>query len=188
MKTNTQILSIRKINGGKFSVAFAQNVITPKTQLNLLALANEGDERFEKNAPKATLAWMSFTDKGLLSVLNIDASKLTFTANEKGHLVAIINTEAPKVAELDFNIQINETVGPKTNKAGEFDAVNNRKKVIIDGVEQLFKKDGALVYRYTTVVAGEAKHTLVEGATMIPTEEYEFNMALISEASDNLMN
>lgn len=187
MKTNTQIQSVRKIAGGKYSIAFAQ--IIPSATINVVALLNSSDKRFT-TSNKPTMAWVSGEAKDILENLGIDVTKLTYTKNDKGHDIAILGTDAPVVAGKNFNIQINETVGPKVKKDGTFDAINNRKKVNVkEGdieVPNYFIKDGALVYRYTSVVLGEPKNVKIEDAVLTPCEEYDFNMELAASASDEL--
>lgn len=188
MKTNAQIQSVRKIAGGKYSLAFAQ--ILPSANINVVALLNSSDKRFT-GSNKPTIAWISGEAKDILENLGINVTKLTYTKNDKGHELAILGIDAPVIAGKNFNIQINETIGPKVNqKTGAFDAINNRKKVNLkEGdveVPNYFLKDGALVYRYTSIVLGDPKNVKIEDAILTPCEDYDFNMELANSTSDEL--
>jgi hypothetical protein len=188
MKTNAKIQSITKIAGGKYSIAVSQMIV--KENANLLAMLNASDERFAKSAPKATLAWISGEAKDIMNILGIDVTKFTYTLNDKKKEVAVLGIDAPKVGDEDINIQIVESVGPYIKKDGTFDAINNRKKVMVGegetAIANYFVKDGALVYRYVSVVLGKPKNVKIDDATLIPCDEYELNLELANSANDEL--
>jgi hypothetical protein len=167
MQNNKAILTaVKAIKNGKFQIELTQ-VLKSEKSVNLLALMNEGDERFTNNEAKARKAWMSCEKSSLVKYLGINEEDLDSMKDGETKEYSI---ESPKIGNFELNIQVSETIEPT-----EFQAINSKKtaKQIVDknGERKYFVKENNLVYSNTSIVAGEPKHKFITDALLVSESE-----------------
>lgn len=149
------IVSVKRINGDKFQLCFAQKVRNPYTRPNSIAgLLNESDDRFTSGASKPRYSWMSGTAADLKSKLDIDVSDLGEVGAEKE-----LNILNPTIEGDALNIQITETT-----KGSEYDLDNidsSAKRAGKDG-DFILTADGEFIFVKAVVVPGPAKHVFIK--------------------------
>jgi hypothetical protein len=160
--------SAKGVKGGKVQLCFSQVVETGKAPSSILGLLNASDERF--NQSKARKAWLTAQPADVMNVFGLD---LNLAEGEELE----INMVDPRMAgdTRALNIQITETT-----EGSDYDVANfevRAKRAGKDG--DFITKDGKYIYVRTTVVAGEAKHTLISETDRTPASN---SASLIADA------
>ena len=143
--------SARGVKGGKVQLAFSQVIKTASSSANVLGLLNEDDDRFNQQKPR--YAWLSGTPASIEKQFGIDVSGLG-----EGEVLEIGQVD-PKLAgfpEDTLNIQITETTEGSEWQVANFDRA--AKRAGKDG--DFIMKDDMYIYVNSTVVTGEANHTI----------------------------
>ena len=148
--------SARGVKGGKVQLAFSQVIKTATSSANVLGLLNEDDDRFNQQKPR--YAWLSGTPASIEKQFGIDVSSLG-----EGDVLEIGMVD-PKLAgfpEETLNIQITETTEGSEWQVANFDRA--AKRAGKDG--DFIMKDDMYIYVNSTVVTGEANHTILSDTT-----------------------
>lgn len=148
--------SARGVKGGKVQLAFSQIVKTASSNVNVLGLLNEDDDRFNQQKPR--YAWLSGTPASIEKQFGIDVSGLS-----EGETLEIGEVD-PKLAGFpneSLNIQITETTEGSEWQVANFDRA--AKRAGKDG--DFIMKDGMYIYVNSTVVTGEPNHTILTDTT-----------------------
>jgi hypothetical protein len=148
--------SARGVKGGKVQLAFSQVIKTATSSANVLGLLNEDDDRFNQQKPR--YAWLSGTPASIEKQFGIDVSSLG-----EGDVLEIGQVD-PKLAgfpEETLNIQITETTEGSEWQVANFDRA--AKRAGKDG--DFIMKDDMYIYVNSTVVTGEANHTILSDTT-----------------------
>ena len=150
------LVSAKGIKGGKVQLTFSQIVETGKTPTGLLGILNASDERFNQSKPR--YSWLSAQPSDVQLQFGIDVSGLA-----EGEELEI-NMVDPKIAGDDrsLNLQITETTDGTDYDVANFET--RAKRAGKDG-DFIMSKDGLYIYVNTSVVLGEAKHTLIAETT-----------------------
>lgn len=158
-KGETLLTTIRKVEGGKYQIEIAELIENPSAKLNIAALLNKGDDRFNTGVPKPRRAWQSATPEGLKEFFNIDVNKLKFVESD-GVLLAEVNMPNPTIQGDRLHVLLKDSFTKSYEKQKPKLSIRKGK----DGVESVFvfMKDGKEIYQSTQIVAGEAKHTIIE--------------------------
>jgi hypothetical protein len=149
------LLSAKGVKNGKVQLCFAQQIDLGKAPTSIVGLLNASDDRF--NQQRAQYAWLSGEVVDIKNSFGIDLSSIS--EGEELHLDIV----DPRIKGVDkpLNIQITETT-----KGTDYDVANFETRAKRAGKDGPFiMKDGLYIYVNRTVVAGEARHTLIEGAT-----------------------
>jgi len=148
--------SARGVKGGKVQLAFSQVIKTATSSANVLGLLNEDDDRFNQQKPR--YSWLSGTPGSIEKQFGIDVSSLG-----EGDVLEIGQVD-PKLAgfpEETLNIQITETTEGSEWQVANFDRA--AKRAGKDG--DFIMKDDMYIYVNSTVVTGEANHTILSDTT-----------------------
>jgi len=148
--------SARGVKGGKVQLAFSQVIKTATSSANVLGLLNEDDDRFNQQKPR--YAWLSGTPASIEKQFGIDVSSLG-----EGDVLEIGQVD-PKLAGFPnetLNIQITETTEGSEWQVANFDRA--AKRAGKDG--DFIMKDDMYIYVNSTVVTGEANHTILSDTT-----------------------
>ncbi len=148
--------SARGVKGGKVQLAFSQVIKTATSSANVLGLLNEDDDRFNQQKPR--YSWLSGTPASIEKQFGIDVSSLG-----EGDVLEIGQVD-PKLAgfpEETLNIQITETTEGSEWQVANFDRA--AKRAGKDG--DFIMKDDMYIYVNSTVVTGEANHTILSDTT-----------------------
>ena len=160
MRNNLKITAFKRVNGDKFQTRFEQYITKDDTSgINVLALMNEGDNRFKS---KPTTALPCYTALAINKQFNVDLLELESLAVGE---VLEIEIDNPTIMDYELNIQVVETLIPAN------DARIGYAKKLVDketGEQTYFAVDDLFVYRSATVVAGEPKHKFVKDAVKVP--------------------
>lgn len=150
--------SAKGVKGNKVQLTFSQVVNTGKSSNNILGLLNASDDRFNQSKPR--LAWLSGEKTDITAQFGIDVMNLA-----EGEEL-IINQENPRLTSAPntpLNIQVIETT-----KGTDYDVANFETRAKRAGKDGDFiLHNGLYIYVRTTVVAGEAKHVILEGTTRL---------------------
>lgn len=183
----TLLTQVRKVKGEKYQVELAQLIENPKSKVNVAALFNADDAKFESSLPKARRAWQTGTAVSLLALFGIDVASLTFNG-EKQVASNFVPIENPMVGEHRLVIQLNDSVeaDPKNPKAQPKQFTRGKDKIV-----QIMTKDGAPIYQKTSIVAEkDCKHTILEAdATFMSAEQFaDYAVAhpVVHEGAENL--
>lgn len=148
--------SARGVKGGKVQLAFSQVIKTASSSANVLGLLNEDDDRFNQQKPR--YSWLSGTPASIQKQFGIDVSGLG-----EGDVLEIGQVD-PKLAGFPnetLNIQITETTEGSEWQVANFDRA--AKRAGKDG--DFIMKDDMYIYVNSTVVTGEANHTILSDTT-----------------------
>lgn len=151
------LVNAKKVKGGKVQLEFAQRVNTGvSSNDNILALLNEGDDRFNQ-AGGPRRAWLSAEVDAVKKYFDVDCSDLAEEGDSKE-----LNILNPTMAGKALNMQILETTEPK-GKSGEYLVANFEKTAKRAGKDGDFitTTDGKYIYQIISIVAGEPRHTLI---------------------------
>lgn len=144
--------SAKGVKNGKVQLCFSQEVNTGNNPTNILGILNASDERF--NVAKSRKAWLTAEPVDVEKNFGIDLSGLA-----EGEELTIDMVD-PRIAGVDtpLNIQIMEST-----EGTEYDVANFETRAKRAGKDGDFIKTagGDFIYTKTTVVVGEAKHTLI---------------------------
>jgi hypothetical protein len=154
------LVSAKGIKGGKVQLTFSQVIETGKTPTALLGILNASDERFNQSKPR--YSWLSAQPSDVQLQFGIDVSFLA-----EGEELEI-NMVDPKIAGDDrsLNLQITETT-----KGSDYDVANFETRAKRAGKDGDFiMSNGMYIYVNTTVVLGEAKHTLISDTTRLAVD------------------
>lgn len=154
------LVYVKKINGGKFSVEVAERM---ESEPNLLALLNEGDERFSQ--ARVRLAWINGTAEGLIKHLGL---KLTEKQLDK----LIVSKGIPDSSLKDGKSKINLGIVNPTVQGNEIHIrIEEREEVpYYEGQEAkragaggdfILSKNNKLIYAQTVVGVGKQEHSKV---------------------------
>lgn len=148
--------SAKGVKGGKVQLAFSQLVKTGSSSANVLGLLNEDDERFSQQKPR--YAWLSGTPASIEKQFGIDVSGLS-----EGDVLEIgqVDPRLTSFPNSELNIQITETTDGTEWQVANFDRA--AKRAGKDG--DFIMKDGMYIYVNSTVVPGEATHTILTETT-----------------------
>ena len=152
-KGQTLLTNVKKVAGGKFQIEIAELIENPNQTVNVAALLNAGDSRFDVNAPKARRAWQSATNEGLL-LLGVNIDKLNFIANSEGKEIAEVNILNPSIAGMRLHVQLEDSF------VASYETQEPKQTNGKNGVK-FFMKDGKHIYQNTKIVAGEPVHSLI---------------------------
>lgn len=164
---DVMLVSAREVNGGKISLEFAGKVSGPNG-LNLTALLNESDDRFNQTKPQR--AYMSAEPKDVQRYLgiNLDSIETEVIQTKKGdrevYPIGILN---PSIAGRKINIQIQERLGLET----DWEKENPEQAVKQDGNGNFLGKDGQPIIRKAVPVAGTPKNVFIQHDHAFPTLE-----------------
>lgn len=161
--------SAKGVKGNKVQLTFSQVVNTGKSSNNILGLLNASDDRFNQSKPR--YAWLSGEKSDISAQFGIDVTNLV-----EGEEL-IINQEDPRLTSapnMPLNIQIVETTKGTDYEVANFDT--RAKRAGKDG--EFIMHNGLYIYVRTNVVAGEAKHVLLENTTRL--EAAQTNDAIAS--------
>jgi len=146
--------SAKGVKGGKIQLCFSQIVDLGKAPTSIVGLLNASDERF--NQQKARYAWLSAQPEDIKKQFGLD---LTLAEGEE----IAIDMVDPRITGVDkpLNIQVTETT-----EGSEYDVANFETRAKRAGKDGDFiMKDGKYIYVRTTVVIGEAKHSVYSDTT-----------------------
>jgi len=149
--------SAKGVKGGKVQLTFSQLVnIKEDNSLNVLALLNASDERFNQQKPR--FAWLSAMPSDIQSQFGIDVSAL-----KEGEELTIGAQDPRLVAAPDspLNIQIEETVNGTEYQTANFE--KTAKRAGKDG--EFILHNGMYIYVNTRIVANEPKHKVYTETT-----------------------
>ena len=149
--------SAKGVRNGKVQLTFSQIVKTASSGgPNVLGLLNEDDDRFNQQKPRFT--WLTGTPGSIEKQFGIDVSALG-----EGDVLEI-GAVSPKLAGFPddvLNIQITETTEGNEWQVANFDRA--AKRAGKDG--DFIMKDEMYIYVNSTIVAGDAKHTILSETT-----------------------
>lgn len=172
----TLLESVIQVNGGKYQIQIAERIDSQDAEsVNLLALFNASDERFQRKPRKA---WKTVEMSDLQELLGIDLTGKTFVDNEMGKpaislniLNPVINSKQhPQLTGVRLRLQITESTIPFTQY--DMDNIETRaKRKGKDG--DFIYHQGQYIFTQTDVVLGDPKNTFleadkVEGLSGIP--------------------
>lgn len=162
MKNTATLTGVRAVKGGKFQIEISQKVEKPTQGSNLLALMNEGDERFSQS--KERKAWMTAEGAQIKALFGIDCSTI------KEGFPLVCDIVAPEVKGDLLNIQVVETIVP--NEYQKENVLSTAKQYVDkDGVTQYLRKGNNFIYSNSTIVAGEANNVFVGHNAKITEEQ-----------------
>lgn len=123
-KSDTLLVSARKVNGGKMQLEFAEIVSTTDRGVNLLAMLNKSDDRFSSNARRA---WMTAepTDAEELFQINFGPDAGWY-ASEKGEMLEL-NILNPVINDARCRIVVDETTEPNEWQEANIETSAKRK-------------------------------------------------------------
>jgi hypothetical protein len=142
------ITSLRKIGGGtKIQFELAEKIERAEENgVNLLALMNKGDERFNQSKPRR--AWMSAEYAQITAFFGISAEDLAEVSEDALNPTRIW-IESPQVNGLDLHIKVTETISGTDYEMANIDTKAKRSGK--DGAIQSF--DGFPIFSHTEIVA-----------------------------------
>jgi hypothetical protein len=149
--------SAKGVKGGKVKLAFSQLVnIKEGSSLNVLALLNASDERFNQQKPR--YAWLSAMPEDIKAQFGIDVSSL-----KEGEELEIGMVDPRLVAAPDtpLNIQIEETVNGTEYQVANFET--QAKRAGKDG--EFILHNGMYIYVNAKIVPNEPKHKVYTETT-----------------------
>jgi hypothetical protein len=148
------LVAVKKINGGKFQLEFAEKISNPNARPGSIAgLLNESDDRFSNNLGSARRAWMSGTAEDIKAKLGVDTSDLAEVGDSKE--LGLLN---PSIKGYPLHIQITETT-----EGSDYDVANfatRAKRAGKDG-DFILSSEGEYIYVKSTVVQGPASHVFM---------------------------
>lgn len=151
--------SAKGVKGGKVQLAFAQVVNTGNNPTNVLGLLNASDDRFNQSKPR--YAWLSAQPADVNKLLGLN---LTLAEGEELQL-DMVDPRFVGFEAQTLNIQITETT-----KGNEYEVANFEKTAKRAGKDGDFiMHNGMYIYVRTSVVLGEAKHTILTDTTRVET-------------------
>lgn len=148
LKNNQRaITSLRKIGGGtKIQFELAEKIERAEEGINLLALMNKGDERFNQSKPRR--AWMSAEYAQITAFFGISAEDLEEVSEDASNPTRIW-IENPQVNGLDLHIKVTETITGTDYEMANIDTKAKRSGK--DGAIQSL--DGFPIFSHTEIVA-----------------------------------
>lgn len=161
------LVSAQNVKGGKVQLEFAEVIQKEGGRTNVLALLNEGDDRF--NQAKARRAWVSIEPSAAEKYMGIDLSGLK--GKEEGTEIEL-NVLSPTLNGKPIHIQINESTS--TTRQWDLDNIEKAAKSITtkEGT-QYFVKDGKPVFSKATIaLEGEVRHSLITDAELVSEEDF----------------
>ena len=166
------MVSARPINGGKYSVEFAQKL---RTETNVLGILNEGDSRFNQGG-RARRAWMSVEPSAFQKQFKIDLEDAETEQDDYGREVVVLGVSNPTITNpntgqpVELSIQITESTDIDAiynNAASKMWALENPDKSIKqDGERNGLYVDNLPIYSKAEVVAkATCNHTILNHTT-----------------------
>lgn len=149
--------SAKGVKGGKIQLCFSQIVDLGKAPTSIVGLLNASDDRFNQQKPR--YAWLSGEASDIKAQFGLD---LNLSEGEEIQ----IDMVDPKIAgdSRSLNIQVTETTEGNSWEVANFET--RAKRAGKDG--EFIMKDGKYIYVRTTVVVGEAKHSVYADTTRQP--------------------
>lgn len=114
----TLLVAARRVEGGKIQLEFAEKIKNPSQGTNILAIFNEGDERFDQNNKGPRRCFMTIMPNNLEKLFKIKAD--TVPADGSSLELNILN---PSLDGKRLQIQITESHVPFS----EYEASNPEK-------------------------------------------------------------
>jgi hypothetical protein len=145
-----KLISAKGVKNGKIQLCFAQEIKLPGKSTNVLGLLNASDERF--NVSKPRMAWMTATPVDAAKIFGLDFEGINEGA------VKEFDAEVSLPDGTPLNIQISETTEGTEYQVANFEKAAKRRG---EGGAYCLHK-GEYIYQNLTVVAGEAKHVILE--------------------------
>ena len=170
-KGEVLLTTVRKVAGNKYQIELAELIDNPSAQVNVAALLNKSDSRFTQNSQKPRRAWQSAEAAELKAYFGIDVTKLKFqsmeTASGKKIEAATVNILNPKIQGMEIHVQIKDSLKP--SREGQEPKLSVR----ANGEKFAFAVQGQYIYSNTSIVAGPAKHTIINSDELV---EYTGNV------------
>lgn len=152
---------MKKVNGGKIQVEFAQKIDKANTTINVLALLNASDERFNQSGPART--WVTTEPTDLKAMFGFEMTEeeeykeiLTFLPELNGNVFGLQIIEVPE-SKLPsrFQGEYLESNIKRAGKDGEFFYLKNSEERV-----------GRYVELSAAPVGQKIEHTLIMDATI----------------------
>jgi hypothetical protein len=160
----SRLVSIRKVEGGKFHLEIAEKIVKESGTVNVLSLLNVGDERF--NSGGARRAWAPAMEGTLTQYFGIEADKLPKEVGQKIY-VDLLN---PMLGSVQLRIQIKETI--EGTEWQEENIERAAKRAGKDG--EILTFEGLPIFSNTAVVGAE-KGAKVKHTYLVSDQEEERN-------------
>ncbi len=160
------LATARRVEGGKVQLEFAEIIVNPKSQTNVLAELNADDDRFKASKKGARRAYLTASPAMAEAHFGIKIAGLPEDGSKKE-----FNILNPELKGAALRMQVSEKF-----EGSEYEMANQQKtaKQYTDnkGVVKYFVKDGKLIFSETTMVANEPKHRIIESDSQMSWEEY----------------
>lgn len=169
----SRLVSIRKVEGGKFHLEIAEKIVKESGTVNVLSLLNVGDERF--NSGGARRAWAPAMAETLTQYFGIEADELPSQVGEKIYLDCL----NPMLGSVQLRVQIKETI-----EGTDWDNDNIERAAKRAGKDgDILTFEGLPIFSKTNVVGSEpgakVKHTY-----LVSDQEQERNAEKLVSAED----
>jgi hypothetical protein len=155
---NALLTRVRKVANGKMEIELAEKVVTKKQSINVLALLNKGDERFNQSSG-ARRAWYIAEAAQVTALFGVPADQMSALGEYESLYVGIVN---PKIGEAFLRIKIVEST-----EGSDYDFANIEKTAKRKGKDgDYIYHQGKHIFSSTTIegcAEGESpKHILLE--------------------------
>ena len=174
----TLLVSARRVEGGKIQLEFAEKIKNPSQSNNILAIFNEGDERFDQNNKGPRRCYMTIMPANLEKLFGIKADTVPADGS-----VLELNILNPTLGGKRLQIQITESHTPFS----EYEATNPEKTAKQytnrEGVKMYFVEDGKLIWSKTTLVDSEPNHKIFKSDAQMSYAD--FVASQVTEAIDS---
>lgn len=159
------LLNVARNAKGEFKMEFAERIQNPNQSLNVLAILNEGDEKFKNNNGVRHHFANSITTIALEKHFGIKPQDVP----EKEALE--LNILNPKLLGQNLRIQIEESFeGTEYQMANQEKTAKQYKDK--EGKSIYFVKDGKLIFSSTRLVTNEPKHQIIQSDAQLTWEQY----------------
>jgi hypothetical protein len=172
----TIMVSARSINGGKFSVEFAEKL---REDNNVLGILNAADSRFNSGG-RARRAWLSVEPTNFEEQFGIDLTTAETVQDDYGRQVVPLGIANPAIStpsgnEIELGIQVTESTSidaiHNTADSKSWALANPHKSIKQDGTGNALYLDNMPIYSKAEVVAKDAvSHTYVKHNAMQPVQ------------------
>ncbi len=174
----TLLVAARRVEGGKIQLEFAEKIKNPSQSTNILAVFNEGDERFDQNNKGPRRCFMTIMPANLEKLFGVKAD--TVPADGSNLELNILN---PSLGGKRLQIQITESHVPFS----EYEAANPEKTAKQytnrEGEKMYFVEGGKLIWSKTTLVDSEPNHKIFKSDAQMSYAD--FVAAQVTEAIDS---
>ena len=173
------LTQVKKIEGGKVQLEFAEFIDNPTQPTNVLAALNADDERFKQSVRKPRRAWLTASPAMVKQYFGVDCSKLGDEPVELNILNPTLEGQELHIQSIDSFVGTPYQMENQKTTAKQFVNTN-------DGQTYYFTKESKLIFNSPKVVAGKAKHVVIKSDARMTWEQVEASQVIAVNKAEAL--